>query len=220
MRINGFEQIKAFYSIVFNQEYDFKPQHISLYVFLINQNNRNNWVEWFKCPFDLGMAGSCITNKRTYYKTLNNLQEWGLLQYEKGENAWKSPKIKLEVLKYTTTDTASVPQSEPLLPPVLPQVEPPVLPPIYKPITSNLKPKTDIPIPEYYEFLEYAKTLKPYKLELDFAIEAKYDTWVSDGWKNGNGKKINNWKNTLRNTITFLKPVFETKKTQTSTYGD
>jgi len=143
MRINGFHQISAFYSIVFNQQYDFKPQHVSLYVFLLNQNNRNNWVEWFKCPIDLGMTGSCIGSKKTYYACLDDLQSWGLLNYEKGENMWKAPKISLVVLKSTSTNTSTytstVPQSEPL-PILLPE---PLPTPIYKPITSNLKPKTN-----------------------------------------------------------------------------
>lgn len=119
MRINGFEQIKGFYSWTFeNQGIGVKPQHISLYLFLVNQNNRNNWVEWFKVPFDLGMAGSCISSKKTYYKCLADLQEWNLIYYQPGVNNWKAPLIKLEVLK----DTSTVPQSEPqLAPQVLPQ---------------------------------------------------------------------------------------------------
>lgn len=110
MRINGFEQIKGFYSWVFaNQDKDIKPQHTSLYVFLLNQNNRNNWIEWFKCPYDLAMAGSCISSKKTYYKCLTDLCDWGLIGYKAGVNSWKAPLIKLEVLK----DTSTVPQSEP-----------------------------------------------------------------------------------------------------------
>jgi len=133
-RINGFEQIKAFYSLVFEQKYEIKPQHISLYVFLINQNNRNNWVEWFKCPYDLAMSGACIGNKKTYYNCLNDLQEWKLIKYKKGVNEWKAPAIKLEVLKCTATATATVPQSVPLLQPL-----PIPLPThIYKHITNNI----------------------------------------------------------------------------------
>ncbi len=157
MRINGFEQIKAFYSIVFQQEFDFKPQHISLYIFLLNQNNRNNWVEWFKCPYDLGMTGSCIGSKKTYYACLDDLQNWGLIKYQKGENAWKSPKIKLEVLKSTSTDTATIPQSEPLPIPVVEPVPIPLPTHNIKPITSNLKPLT---IDE--RKLKFADTLKPF----------------------------------------------------------
>lgn len=109
MRINGFEQIKGFYSWSFSsQELGIKPQHVSLYLFLVNQNNRNNWVEWFKVPFDLAMAGSCISSKKTYYACLDDLQKWKLIKYQKGVNNWKAPLVKLEVLK----DTSTVPQSE------------------------------------------------------------------------------------------------------------
>jgi hypothetical protein len=61
-------------------------------------------------------------------------------------------------------------------------------------------------IPDFSEFLDYAKTLNPYKPELDFSIKAKYDSWVSDGWKDGYGKKIKDWKAKLRNTILHLVP--------------
>lgn len=132
-RINGFEQMNAFYSWVFNnQDKNVKPQHISLYFFLMNQNNRNNWVEWFKCPYELAMAGSGIGNKKTYYDCLRNLQEWNLILYEKGVNTWKAPVISLVVLNRTSTDTATVPQSTPLLEPLPTH--------IYKLITNNIKP--------------------------------------------------------------------------------
>ena len=142
-RINGFDQIKSFYSIVFSQKYDIKPQHVSLYNFLINQNNRNNWVEWFKCPYDLAMTGACIGSKKTYYKCLKDLQDWNLIQYKKGTNEWKAPKIKLEVLKCTS----SVPQGEPLDTPLGTPLGIPQGTPLgtqrYKQVTSNLKLITD-----------------------------------------------------------------------------
>ena len=113
MRINGFTQIKAFYSWTFsNQDKGVKPTHISLYLFLLNQNNRLNWVEWFKCPLDLGMNGSCISSKKTYYRCLKDLTDWGMIGYKKGANNWKAPMIKLVVLKDTSTvplDTTQVP---------------------------------------------------------------------------------------------------------------
>lgn len=134
-RINGFDQIKKFYTDVFEGEKEIKSQHVSLYVFLINQNNRNNWVEWFKCPYDLAMQGACIGSKKTYYKCLNDLQDWGYIKYEKGINDFKAPRIKIEVLKCTSSDTATVPQCEPLLEPQ----GTPLPTHIYKHITNNLK---------------------------------------------------------------------------------
>ena len=154
MRINGFKQIQAFYSWTFdNQEKNVKPQHISLYLFLLNQNNRANWVEWFKCPYDLAMTGACIGNKKTYYNCLNDLQDWKLIEYKKGVNDWKAPMIKLEVLKCTST----VPQSEPQpVPQGVPQGVP--LPThIYKLVTSNLKLIED----NLENWIEQSKKPKP-----------------------------------------------------------
>ena len=69
-RLDIHKQIKGYYSLFFSEEYNLRPVHTSLYMFLLNQNNRAMWVEWFKCPYDLGMQGSGIHSKKTYYKTL------------------------------------------------------------------------------------------------------------------------------------------------------
>lgn len=160
MRINGFHQITAFYSVVFSQQHEFKPQHISLYVFLLNQNNRNNWVEWFKVPMDLGMAGSCIGSKKTYYACLDDLQSWGLINYEKGENMWKAPKVRLVVLKVTATYTSTVPQSEPL---------PTPLPDLNLHPYINLQPTT----------LNKKQEAPPVGAETDFmGLKAQVEEWL------------------------------------------
>lgn len=36
------------------------------------------------------------------------------------------------------------------------------------------------------------------------ALELKYNSWVENGWKDGNQKKIVNWKSKLLNTIPYL----------------
>lgn len=129
-RINGFRQIEAFYSLVFSGKHDFSPQHISLYMFLLNQNNRSNWIEWFKCPYDLAMNGAMIGSKKTYYACLTDLKEWGLIKYIAGENQFKAPKISLsrldnepqlipqcepaQHLNSTSTDTCIIPAPAPL----------------------------------------------------------------------------------------------------------
>lgn len=139
-RINGFEQIKSFYSWVFNNvDLRITPQHISLYLFFVNQNNRLNWAEWFKCPMDTSMAGSCIGNKKTYYNCINDLIKWELIEYQKGANEWKSPMFKLVVLNSTPNGDSTVPLS---IPQVIPLPTP--LPyRVYKLLTDNIKLITD-----------------------------------------------------------------------------
>lgn len=66
-------------------------------------------------------------------------------------------------------------------------------------------------IPALKEFLNYAiivcKKANLNYNEFQFAIESKYETWVQDGWKDGNGKIIKNWKTKFSNTLTHLKPI-------------
>ena len=131
-----FNQISGFYSIMFNNEFDLKPNHASLYMFLLNQNNRSGWTEWFKCPFDLAMNGSGINSRKTYYNCLGDLQKFDLIEYEKGINSFKAPKIKIIDL---STVVKITPLSEPLdthLPTPLPT---PLPTHIYRLITNNLK---------------------------------------------------------------------------------
>lgn len=93
--MNIYHQIRGFYSRIFNQDHDLRSTHISLYMFLLNQNNRSNWSEWFKCPHDTAMMGAMISSKTTYYKCLDDLQSAGFIEYQKGINNFKSPKIKI-----------------------------------------------------------------------------------------------------------------------------
>lgn len=113
-------------------------------MFLLNQNNRNMWVEWFKCPFDLGMIGAGISSKNTYYNCLKELEESGLIKYEKGMNNFKAPKISIVPLSSVPkNDTVTVPLSEPLTGTLSKTLSIPLSEPlndnIYKLVTSNIK---------------------------------------------------------------------------------
>lgn len=138
-RIEMHGQIKAFYSIIFNNTFDIRTSHVSLYIFLLNQNNRNNWVEWFKCPYDLAMQGACINSRTTYYSILSDLQNYKLIEYKKGINNFKAPMIKIIPITIPKneqlTEHVTVPQSEQQY------AQQPVQLPVHinKLITDNLK---------------------------------------------------------------------------------
>lgn len=144
-RINGFEQIKAFYSWVFNNPDKARPTHVSLYLFLLNQANRANWAEWFKCPYDLAMQGACIGNNGTYYKCLDELKEWKLIDYHKGVNNYKAPLIHLFCLYESEqqTEQVTVPLSEQQTEQQTVQLTEQVTVHIYNVLTNNIKRITD-----------------------------------------------------------------------------
>lgn len=57
-------------------------------------------------------------------------------------------------------------------------------------------------------FLAHCKSFLGEKYQsLEYSLRAKHEAWVSDGWKDGNGKKIKNWKTKIKNTVPFLKPM-------------
>jgi len=60
----------------------------------------------------------------------------------------------------------------------------------------------EVNIPDFSDFLAYAIKEKP-MVDKD-KVQAKYDTWVSNGWKDGYDNKILNWKTKLKNTLPHI----------------
>lgn len=73
-------------------------------------------------------------------------------------------------------------------------------------------------VPSLEIFMNYFKELSiELKLNYDaysFTVTAKYENWVENGWKDGNGTKIKNWKTKLKNTIPYLKPIWNNQQPQ------
>jgi hypothetical protein len=63
-------------------------------------------------------------------------------------------------------------------------------------------------IPTFIEFRDYAIENKPLANIKD--LKLKYDSWVANGWKDGNNKKIVNWKSKILNTLPFIKESTDT----------
>lgn len=67
--------------------------------------------------------------------------------------------------------------------------------------------------PDLDDFVKYARETYENDLKRDFspfefAVRSKYESWISAGWKDGNGKPILNWKSKLKNTIPHLKAIY------------
>lgn len=72
-------------------------------------------------------------------------------------------------------------------------------------------PKRKIDIPSFSDFFEYAKTCEGYNPKANKLIEAKYETWKADGWQNGLGKPIRNWKSAFDASWFFIEKQISTQ---------
>lgn len=73
-------------------------------------------------------------------------------------------------------------------------------------VTTNKNDKNnkkEIYIPEFSEFLTYAIEKEPLINQVD--LKLKYESWVVNEWRDGNGNKISNWKSKLLNTLPYIK---------------
>lgn len=65
-------------------------------------------------------------------------------------------------------------------------------------------------IPTLDQFLNYVLTIPEFapKFEsLKYSIQSKYEQWVENGWKDGHGNEIKQWKTKIKNTLPHLKPL-------------
>lgn len=69
-----------------------------------------------------------------------------------------------------------------------------------------------ITIPSFDEFSDYVLDNEP-NINLG-ELELKYKSWVENGWKDGNDKKIKNWKTKILNTIPYFKHTGNGKQGQ------
>lgn len=78
-------------------------------------------------------------------------------------------------------------------------------------VQEELPPKkSKKQIPSLDEFLNYVLTIPEFapKFEsLKYSIQSKYEQWIENGWKDGHGNEIKQWKTKLKNTLPHLKPL-------------
>lgn len=92
------ENLEKFYSYLKKAKH-IKSNHIALYVHFIL---RNEIGIWFDSDFRLDMKLSGISTTRTYYKTLDDLMNFSLLDIAKGNNQHSRTRIKLNPISKNT----------------------------------------------------------------------------------------------------------------------
>ena len=98
------------------------------------------------------------------------------------------------------------PVAVPTVAPVVPEQVPKA--PEMPKTTENTKkdtPPTKKDIPTLDEVLNFFKTLPNYEPSLEEHLKTKYEYWVNNGWISGYNRPITNWKQTVKNTIPYLR---------------
>jgi len=86
---------------------------------------------------------------------------------------------------------------------------------------NQKKPKKEIPTLD--EFFNYVLSIPEFKLKfenLKYSIQSKYEQWIDNGWKDGHGNEIKNWKTKLKNTLPHLKAINNGINTSKPTMGE
>jgi hypothetical protein len=87
MEITSYELSRNFFDWSFENPDLISPNHVALYFFMIEHCNRLGWKEKFGLPTIMAKEAIGIKNYRTYYKTLNDLIDFGFIELvEKSKN--------------------------------------------------------------------------------------------------------------------------------------
>lgn len=201
--MDSFTLSRNWFNFSFENPDKVNPNHAALYFFIIEHCNRLGGKEKFGLPMEMAKEAIGIKNYRTYAKTFQDLIDWGFIKLiQKSKNQYSSNVIAI-VFNTKAQDKAldkalqkhsqshSQKQGQSIVG-------------IDKQQTTNNKQETNkqILIPEFSEFLNYALEKEPL-LDEKF-VKLKYESWIENGWKNGNGKELKNWKSNLLNTIPFI----------------
>jgi len=212
--MNGYDLSRNWFNWCFENPEKIKPNHTALYFFCIEHCNRLGWKSKFGLPTTMVKEAIGIKSYNTYINTLNDLVDWGFVEMiERSKNQYSSNIIALSnfnkaldkaldkaLIKHTTKQSESTRQS---------------IDSIDKQLTS--KQKNNKQIPAYEDFKNYALD-KCSELNFNVSenqINAKYQSWIANDWRNGNGKQIKNWKSTILNTLPYLNNKESVEKTET-----
>lgn len=74
-------------------------------------------------------------------------------------------------------------------------------------VVLNEKNKNEIPsLNDFVDFgFEIASELKLDYTQIEFQVKTKYETYIANGWKDGHGKPIKNWRLKLRSVFPYFK---------------
>nr|WP_232305310.1 transcriptional regulator [Capnocytophaga sp. oral taxon 380] len=208
-----------------NEEFPQSSTITCTYFFLLESWDKNNREDFEISDYDI--SSKLKINRNTIISNRKILRDLGLINYQitkgfptlykiipdyvirKGKEVISvvekektvSKKPIAQVISVMSPVQEAIPQSVQMTPPITPVAFPSLIPKA----KERQVLKTPSNIPSLEEFISYAKTLDIYEEGLDVHLKIKYETWKDDGWVSGYNKPIVNWKQTLKNTMPYLR---------------
>lgn len=191
------ENIKKWFEWTFNNPEKITPTHTALYFFCIYVQKSFGNKEKFTLNSSVAMESLGIASYNTYNKTLNDLIKWKFIkEITRAKNQYQNSCFALsnfDKAQYKALDEALLQSGD------------------KQKVTSvKIVKEKKSEIPTFDEFFTFISLIDEYKDKADglkYSIKAKYDSWLDNGWKDGNDKPIIQWKTKIRNTLPYLKPT-------------
>ena len=94
--MDGYALSRQFFDWCYENPDLVNPNHVGLYFFIIEHNNRLGWKEKFGLPMQMSMDAIGIKNYKTWSKTFKDLIEWGFIAvYQISKNQYSANVIGL-----------------------------------------------------------------------------------------------------------------------------
>lgn len=105
--MNTFKLMSAYWEISSANPGKLKPNHASLYFYIMNLANKLSWKPEFGFPTLFAMEETNIRSRHTLNKILLDLQEFGLIKIVEDSKNQYTSKIIAMIKTYTADDTAN-----------------------------------------------------------------------------------------------------------------
>ena len=191
------EHIKKWFEWTFQNPEKITTNHTALYMFCVYVQQSFGNKDKFTLNTSVAMESLGIASYNTYNKTLNDLIKWKFLkEIVRAKNQYQNSCFalsKFDKAQYKALGTALLQNGE-----------------IQKVTSVKIDKEKKSEIPTFNEFFTFISLIDEYKEKaesLRYSIQAKYDSWIDNGWKDGNNTPIKQWKTKIRNTLPFLKPI-------------
>lgn len=107
-KFTGYELSKRWFEFLFETKELVTPMHTSLYIWIVELNNRLQWKEVFGLPTQYSMQASRIKSYRYYKKVLDDLIRWGFINLiRKSYNQYTCNEIALVLSAKASDKTVS-----------------------------------------------------------------------------------------------------------------